>query len=732
MSQVKNLRAMFEGKGDTSPPDRGRSSGASTPIPGTTDPRHFRANGLDSPRPLSKVRTNFVAIEKDGRIGLRRDPSHESSVSRRRLSMETDTESVSTVPDKSSVAADDVFRVNKVVHETIPESPRQPVAPDKAVPVAVAAVTDKPRAIPDKKVDTEAPTPAPQPVEPAPASPTKATKPAATPATPATINGKSKDEKPKEPAAAAPAKANVPKKMATRPSTISTKSTNTKPPAKSPSAAKTPTSATHKNDAKPATKPATKPQEKLAVRKETRPASRAGSSATRPTAASAVRKPQPLKPATSETGFVKPKPKSPTKPVHLPASLMAPTASSGAKTGRQVRPSASSQNLNVPARSPSRASVSGTSAGKTVKRQASTIGRSRPSLGPPPKKTTSEHTKKEAPVDEGFLARMMRPTQASSSKTTEKVPVTPPRKTARRPSSSGTDHTSRRESNIKAPGSAKKLVRKQAESKDPAKSTASVESTSVTADGTETAPEPAVSEISDAAVDKTEDTEPVPASEEVNEPEPEVIAAEEAPVETASAKISEEVTQPVETEVPTTQETKEPSPEVKVDEIRPVTPVQVKEESIVVDVSEPTVMEAETGDEELNDNESKEAPAAPEPESETKENAVVVPPLEEDSANKNEVTPEVPTQETAAAPEPATEVKAEVVSQAEESTVPAEGAPAAEVEITENQPAENETTNKIGTNEELKADDAGKEKDTTAEVQTGEEKQETETVAKTD
>ena len=36
MSQVKNLRAMFEGKGDTSPPDRGRSSGASTPVPGTT------------------------------------------------------------------------------------------------------------------------------------------------------------------------------------------------------------------------------------------------------------------------------------------------------------------------------------------------------------------------------------------------------------------------------------------------------------------------------------------------------------------------------------------------------------------------------------------------------------------------------------------------------------------------------------------------------------------------
>lgn len=33
-------------------------------------------------------------------------------------------------------------------------------------------------------------------------------------------------------------------------------------------------------------------------------------------------------------------------------------------------------------------------------------------------------------MDESFLARMMRPTQSSASKTTDKVPVTPPRKTA--------------------------------------------------------------------------------------------------------------------------------------------------------------------------------------------------------------------------------------------------------------------------------------------------------------
>lgn len=46
--------------------------------------------------------------------------------------------------------------------------------------------------------------------------------------------------------------------------------------------------------------------------------------------------------------------------------------------------------------------------------------------------------KREAKVDEGFLARMMRPTQASASKVAEKAPTTPPRKTgtlSRKPSS---------------------------------------------------------------------------------------------------------------------------------------------------------------------------------------------------------------------------------------------------------------------------------------------------------
>ncbi|KAK7223901.1 hypothetical protein V2G26_011904 [Clonostachys chloroleuca] len=103
MSGVKNLRAMFENKGDDpSPPDRGRSPG----IPGNS--------GSNSPRPLSKVRSSFVAIEKDGVIGLRRDPSYEPSPSRRPPSTDMETASNSSV-----IGADDTYKTPASALETI-------------------------------------------------------------------------------------------------------------------------------------------------------------------------------------------------------------------------------------------------------------------------------------------------------------------------------------------------------------------------------------------------------------------------------------------------------------------------------------------------------------------------------------------------------------------------------------------------------------------------------------
>ncbi|KAJ6443098.1 Ras GTPase activating protein [Purpureocillium lavendulum] len=130
MSQVKNLRAMFENKGDTSP-DRGRSPAGVSISPSNPTGQ----NGAGSPRPLSKVRTNFVAIEKDGRIGLRRDPSGESSLSRRRLSVETDVESTVAISEKPTMASPDYLTKaprKPLDNEPIPELPRTPADPSQA------------------------------------------------------------------------------------------------------------------------------------------------------------------------------------------------------------------------------------------------------------------------------------------------------------------------------------------------------------------------------------------------------------------------------------------------------------------------------------------------------------------------------------------------------------------------------------------------------------------------
>lgn len=170
------------------------------------------------------------------------------------------------------------------------------------------------------------------------------------------------------------------------------------------------------------------------------PAASSGNTKKLATTKSAGSKPSALDLSQASTGFVKPKPKSPTRPVKLPASLTAPTAASAQKLGNgnaapSVRQPLSHNSTTNAAthRAASRNSIltTGSAVGaKTLKHKSSTVGRSRPSLGPPPKSNATESSgvKKEAPVDESFLAHMMRPTASSSSKTSEKAPVTPPRK----------------------------------------------------------------------------------------------------------------------------------------------------------------------------------------------------------------------------------------------------------------------------------------------------------------
>ncbi|KAM3504734.1 hypothetical protein MY11210_008236 [Beauveria gryllotalpidicola] len=334
MSQVKNLRAMFESKGDTSPPDsRGRSPTAASAT-------------SEAPRPLSKIRTSFVAVEKDGRIGLKRDQSGDSSVSRRRLSNDTEP---SLYRSRSKMSTQD-DSVRTPAPESIPE------APD-----AAETAIEQPSNISETASN----------------SPAKA----------------------KEPA---PAKPTTP-----RPTTTAAKT------ASKPAASKM----------EPTKRPGTKPV-----------------ASTRATGGTtAIKKPASVKTGAHDTGFVKPKPKSPTKPVNLPSSLMAPTAASAHKGGAS-RPSNLPQSASVHA-------VGASAASKPVNQKNSVANRQRPSLGVPSiNKAVQESmpNKRQSHVDEGFLARMMRPTAASSSKTTEKgAPATPPKKPTPRTSNIGAENVKR-------------------------------------------------------------------------------------------------------------------------------------------------------------------------------------------------------------------------------------------------------------------------------------------------
>ncbi|KAL0934728.1 uncharacterized protein CTRU02_209319 [Colletotrichum truncatum] len=515
MSAVKNLRAMFEQKQDTSPPDRGRSPGLSS-------------NGTETPppaaRPLSKIRTSFVAVEKDGKVGLRRDPSNESSrsLSQRRLSTHTEGEaSVSGQSDKT-MATEETSGGYKtsVVGETIPESPRRPDT-DKATNGAVirnlGALTDKPSHNPDKHVDIETPTP-----ELLPGDPTLKT-----PAEPAVTNGV---------AAAKPAaKAKEAAKTAAKPSStlapIATK-TRSKTPTRSPTAVKTP-NLPHASSRLSAPKSQHEPAKKTPEKSATTTA-KAGAKAT-----GSHKKPAPVNISPpSGTGFVKPKPKSPTRPVKLPSSLMAQTAASGSKVKETPRETLSRASGNQ-GRPASRASAAGAApATKTLKRQKSVINHPRPSIGPPPKKPLQDHpiTKKEKEVDENFLARMMRPTQSSSSKTTEKAPVTPPRHRSSTQGSGKQSSASKSPKRTAKPASAvartgSPISKKEVPIKQVAPETAKVETAEAAVDLAQKAeapievrPEPVKAPVTPEPIEaKMEE----PSPEQVSEPEP-VAAAERA------------------------------------------------------------------------------------------------------------------------------------------------------------------------------------------------------------
>jgi len=408
----------------------------------------------ESPRPLSKVRTSFIAIEKDGRIGLQRDPSSDSVPSlRRQLTGDTQTSEAApaapTLPEKTSFASDRFDRGSRagVAMEPIPQSPSQEASGRPAAALAAGPAFSSPSKAAEGK-GKEAPAgdriaakdSKPKDSKPAEVGKTQSKKAEAAGGASTTVGSAANlgpgGRRPEpvsavptrhEAAAKAPSKEAAPKAAASRaapPKAISTtKAAAGKPSAKSPTIAKTPTSPT-----KPQT-PKVSSRAAAAADKNATPKTAASSSKKKPLVPPEID----LSPLSRGIGFVKPKPKSPTRPVQLPAGLTTHTAASATKVNpsRQSlsRQSGSYQTIHSLGRAPSRASTAGTTT-KGLKRQNSTISRQRPSFGPPPQPRAQDHpvAKREKAVDEGFLARMMRPTQSSSSKTADKVPVTPPRK----------------------------------------------------------------------------------------------------------------------------------------------------------------------------------------------------------------------------------------------------------------------------------------------------------------
>ncbi|KAK7987237.1 hypothetical protein PG988_002225 [Apiospora saccharicola] len=409
MSGVKNLRAMFEQKGD-SPPDRGRSP------PAVRLAATFSCSKLptpsQSPRPLSKVRMNFVAIEKDGRIGLQREPSRDSvSVTSRRHSNETESTTPAAVSEKGDVFSDGMaqnaaaFRTN-LSQQPIPESPRQ-ATPSRFSPKRGYQTPEiVPNSNPDKITDEEE-------------SKTKLT-----PGDPTTAGAVQPNEAAKSATNGAVKNGTSPNKVKTSPilTTGRTASKGPKSPAHAPE--QHTTKATKGSSVRGSSAKPTTPQ-------------KSGASTRKPAALDLS------PPSVPAANVAKPKVKSPTRPMKLPASLTTHTAASAHKAGAAPAPVPARQTLSrtsgnhlapnhgtEPRPRSRNSATTSTTTPKTLKRQSSTINRPRPSIGPPPKQMAKDHpvVKKEAHVDESFLERMMRPTQASKSKVAQKAPVTPPKK----------------------------------------------------------------------------------------------------------------------------------------------------------------------------------------------------------------------------------------------------------------------------------------------------------------
>ncbi|KAG5935197.1 hypothetical protein E4U59_005754 [Claviceps monticola] len=382
MSQVKNLRAMFENKDDLSPPDRGRSPGISE-----SKKQDDRTTLTGSPRPLSKVRTNFIAVEKDGRIGLKRDESDEASTSPRRPGPDARDDRMNNTGDQGG----ETILFKEVVNMSTKKSSHLDTAVERtsdgrgAIAEGTAAEisgTITPHLRRERDIG---------------------------------LHGVDMRE------GFRPSHANELK--AGEESNALTKA-DCHPPLLSATATD---NSTGVNDARSSVKPRSMSNEPKATTRKKSESTGLSLQGKAPR----QRRSDDIKHQNSKTNMSN-KPKSTAEPLRLPSSLKAPTAATvskvhGPQLSHRERPGANAtvSTSILPSSKPGSRSQSSNAVDK---KRSSSASSSRPSLGLPPKKLSPPTaTSKRLPsnIDEGFLARMTRPTRSSASKLVDKVSTSP-------------------------------------------------------------------------------------------------------------------------------------------------------------------------------------------------------------------------------------------------------------------------------------------------------------------
>ncbi|KAI9862308.1 MAG: hypothetical protein M1813_004784 [Trichoglossum hirsutum] len=456
-SGVRNLRAMFEtsssnAEDSTSPPPRGRSPAGESVV----------SNG--SARPLSTVRTSFVAVERSGQLkringdgGVEGRVDVKFGIANRDRSKDSSSGALAngktSSQDNNNMASDTAVDHLEKPTSSGKEQRSALLTADPEGKAAVATNELPPSMVGELKgaaaALSAAEIPLPDTPKPAERSKIKITGSRA----PAPLKSSSETDREKS----VPAKSTaivkteentsrpLPAPISASRDAAATKSNAkapastqaTKPPARLPRTPTTPNKPSHSTvvSAKPRTAPATSTEPvKVSAKKLSRtsmgpPATNASSTAHKPRVQGSSSVTASLsKPTLQSSPRSKANQKSPTRPARLPTSIVAPTASSAAKTFN-----------NPPSRPHSRAS-------SNLRRQPSTIQKtekpsparptttagvrrqaSRPSLPERPHSRNAAVGRKSlsgstAAPDEGFLARMMRPTASSASKTHEKLP----------------------------------------------------------------------------------------------------------------------------------------------------------------------------------------------------------------------------------------------------------------------------------------------------------------------